>query len=216
MQADYSVELGADDPVLEIPWFSDEGALCYYDLKARPELVNNIPEAKNNPDLAAFLARINASSFPLQTAKCDVWSSHEISPEEEIFGAMCKFASYIDVFFAADNSTSNMPRTSFPQNESLAKKLCKLLQQAPEIAATIELVIRRCFYNQTNTRDQPSTIAFKIDANNPQASLIDNPMNGFYITAYVYGFGDTEDDASKHWSIALKLLQHALVQASQV
>ena len=213
MQADYSVELGPDDPVLELPWHSDDATVRYYDLKGRPELVRNIPEARDNPELAAFLSRINAAGFPLQTAKCDAWCSHEISAEEEIFGATCKFISYIDVLFA-----SEAPRTSFAQHEALVKKLCDLLHHVPEMAAAVELIIRRCLYHQTDTVDQPSvlyqanTLCPKINAADASPNSPDVPTSGFYITAYVCGFGGNEEEAGKRWSIALKLLQHALVQ----
>src|SRR5258708_1608535 len=143
MQADYSVELGADDPVLEFPWSPDDAGVRYYHLKGHPDLVSNIPEARENPDLEKFLSRINAANFPLETAKCDTWFSHEISAEEEIFGATCKFSSYVDLLFVADPS-----RTSFAQYESLAKNLCNLLQHVPQMAATIELIILRCLYHE--------------------------------------------------------------------
>jgi hypothetical protein len=209
MQADYSVELGADDPVLEFPWPPDDAGVRYYDLKRHPDLVNNIPEARDNPDLGKFLSRINAANFPLQTAKCDTWFSHEISAEEEIFGATCKFSSYVDLLFVADKS-----RTSFAQHESLAKKLCNLLQHVPEMAAAVELIIRRCVYRQAGPLEQENTLKFEIDTENATASLTSNANSGFYITAYVCGFAASEEDANKHWRIALNLLQYALVQIS--
>src|SRR6185369_10924986 len=78
MHADFSVELGRDDPVLEIPWISDDPAVRYFDLKKCPELVLQIPEAVAHPDMGAFLSRINTQGFPLATAKCDAWDSREI------------------------------------------------------------------------------------------------------------------------------------------
>ncbi len=219
MQADYSVELEPDDPVLEIPWHSADTTVRYYDLRGRPDLVPNVPEAQDNPELAAFLIRINTAKFSLQTAKCDAWSSHEISAEEEIFGAKCKFTSYIDLLFVHE-----APRTSFGQHEALAKKLCDLLHHVPEMAAAVELVIRRCVYHltevidQTNTLEKPdspdqvNTQKRKINAAQQSAKLPSAPTSGFYITAYVSGFGDNEEDAGQSWSIALKLLQYALVQ----
>jgi hypothetical protein len=192
MQADYSAELGREDPALELPWQSGDGASRYYDLKHHPESLAQIPEAANYPELKAFLARINASGFPLQTAKCDAWISREISPEEEIFGANVKFVSYVDLIFATDE-----PRLSFDEHEALAKSLCVLLQRAPEMSASIELVIRRCYYHPDR---------------NPTQSA-----DGFCITAYVSGFGkdDAEDEARQRWGIALTLLQHALVQVTR-
>ena len=77
MQADFTVELGSDDPALELPWTSPDPHVRYYDLKVHPELVQQIPEVVAHPELGSFLSRINAHGFPLATAKCDVWSSDE-------------------------------------------------------------------------------------------------------------------------------------------
>jgi len=189
MQADYSVELGREDSALELPWASTQDSVAggYYDLKRCPELVTQIQEAAGSPELAAFLTRINAAGFPLQTAKCDTWFSREISPEEEIFATAGKFVSYVDLIFAA-----NEPRLVFEKHEVLAKDLCRLLQRAPEMKAAIELVIRRCYYHREGKPEESN--------------------DGFCITSYVSGFGDEELEARQHWAIAITLLQHALVQ----
>lgn len=142
MQADFSVELGGDAPALEIPWRSDDPQARYYDLKKHPDLVQKIPEAVSYPELGSLLSRINATGFPLATAKCDAWTSSEVAPEEEIFGDR-KFVSYIDLIFVDERD-----RCSFEKHEAFAKELCRLLGYAPEIAATVELVIRHCYYHQ--------------------------------------------------------------------
>jgi hypothetical protein len=141
MHADFSVELGRDDAALELPWASTEPAVRYYDLKNHPELLQQIPEAQAYPELAAFLVRINAAGFPLATAKCDAWRSREVAPEEEIFGDR-KFVSYVDLVFEGEAE-----RCSFERHEAFAKDLCRLLGQAPEIPAAVEVVIRRCYYH---------------------------------------------------------------------
>src|ERR1700760_3359052 len=113
MYVDWSVELGAGGPVRAFPWSRPEetskgeiapesasempssgiaDALCYYDLKADPSLVDQLPEARSSGELREFLLRVNAGGFPLQSAKCDHWFTQEISAEEEIFAAPCKFA----------------------------------------------------------------------------------------------------------------------------
>src|SRR6516225_8584483 len=102
MQADYSVELGREDPALELPWSSEDGITRYYDLKRNPDLVLQIPEAVRSAELNAFLTCINAAGFPLQTAKCDLWYSRELSAEEEMFNAAGKVVSYVDLVFEAD------------------------------------------------------------------------------------------------------------------
>src|SRR5690242_3439166 len=141
MHADFSVELGRDDAALELPWSSTDSAVLYYDLKKHPELLQQIPEAMAHPELGAFLARINAAGFPLATAKCDAWPSREVTPEEEIFGDR-KFVSYIDLVFE-----DAAARCSFEKHEAFARGLCRLLGQAPEIPAGVEVVIRRCYYH---------------------------------------------------------------------
>jgi hypothetical protein len=142
MHADFSVELGREDPALELPWSSPDPHVRYFDLKSHPELVQQISEAVAHPELCSLLSRINAAGFPLATAKCDAWSSREVDPEEEIFGDR-KFVSYIDLVFVNEGD-----RCSFEKHESFAKGLCQLLGHAPEIAATVELVIRRCYYHE--------------------------------------------------------------------
>ncbi len=121
----------------------------YYDLKTSPELIWQIPEAVAYPEIRTFLTRINAPGSPFETAKCDVWESQDITPEEEIFGADQKFVSYIDLIFVDETA-----RSSFEKHEEFAKNLCLLLGRAPDIAATIELVIRRCYYHQRRADGQ--------------------------------------------------------------
>ncbi|HXB20956.1 MAG TPA: hypothetical protein VNV88_06220 [Candidatus Solibacter sp.] len=188
MQVDYSIELGPEDPALELPWTSEDGAVRYYDLKRHPDLVLNIEEARNHRELSEFLSRINAASSPLQTAKCDAWFSEELFPEEEIFGAACKFVSYVDLLFMASELQSSLEK-----HEALAQDLYYLLQRAPEMAAAVEFSVRRCYYRVEGSEDS---------------------MDGFHITAYVTGYGDSQEEAMQRWGIALKLLQHALVQVS--
>src|SRR5262250_3118090 len=110
MRADYSVELGADDPALEMPWRSDDGSVRYFNLKLHPDLVLNIPEARNHPELSSFLSRINAAEFPLETAKCDAWPSRELATEEEAFGAECKFVCYVDLLFSDDSQRFSLEK----------------------------------------------------------------------------------------------------------
>lgn len=187
MQADYSVELGAEDPALEMPWRSDDGSAHYFNLKLHPELLLSIPEARKHPELSAFLGRTNAAGFPLETAKCDAWFSRELSAEEEIFGASCKFAIYIDLLFRDDDK-----RLSLERHTDLAEELCSLLKRAPEMAAAVEFVVRHCHYHVDGNEEESRT--------------------GFCLTAYVTGYGDSQEEALKRWGIALKLVQHALVQ----
>jgi hypothetical protein len=174
MQADFSLELGRDDPALEMPWSSDDPQVRYYDLRNHPELVCQIPEVIAHPDLGHFLAGINAAGSLLATAKCDAWSCREVAPEEEIFGG-CKFVSYIDLVFV-----NGLDRCSLEKHTAFAKELCRLLTRIPEIPATVELVIRHCYYHQEKLVDGHE--AMQKDTR-PGRSVADHGMNPFQNTA---------------------------------
>jgi hypothetical protein len=242
MLADFSVELGRDDPALELPWSSEDGSVCYLDLKAQPDDVRHIPEAAAHPELGAFLVRMNAPGFSLLTAKCDAWGSREIFPEEEIFQAECKFVSYVDLVFVAEGV-----RSSLVSHERFARELCRLLQCVPAIAASTELCIRHCYWHFDDELNEPAddeldeTAPLEEDSGSPHGnnrsvmppvepadflsedllSAADSETSGksvsqrgvgFYLSVYVTGFGDTEDDARRTWGIALTLVQNAVVQ----
>jgi hypothetical protein len=186
VQADFAVELGADDETLEMPWAAEGGGPRYYDLKHHPELVCDLAEAQRAPELGGFLSAVNSAAGVLETAKCDIWESTEMNPEEEIFGSAHKFCSYVDLLFSDVDS-----RFSFPQHEQLAKRLTQLLQRVPEIPAAAEFLIRRCYYHaEAEVRD------------------------GFYVTFYLFGYGDDELQSRQRWAIALKLVQNAIRQLS--
>ena len=188
MEADFAVELGAGDETMEFPWTwtGPESGPRYYDLKRQPELLLKVEEAIREPELGEFLAVLNSPAGLLETAKCDAWPSTEINPEEEIFGAAHKFGSYIDILFSQDSS-----RHSFADHERLAKRITQLLGCVPDIPAAAELLIRRCFYRGTN-----------------------EVREGFYITLYLFGYGDDEIQSRQRWAIALKLASNAIRQIS--
>jgi hypothetical protein len=184
VEADFAVELGADDETLDLPWAAENGPR-YYDLKRQPELLLHVEEAQRLRELGEFLATINSPTTVLETAKCDAWSSTEMNPEEEDFGAACKFGSYIDLLFS-DNR-----RFSFPEHEQLAKRLTQLLKRVPEIPTAAEFLIRRCrCHERHGIRD------------------------GFYITFYLFGYGDEPPQAQQRWAIGLKLVENAIRQVS--
>ncbi|MGB9233859.1 MAG: hypothetical protein WCC04_05550 [Terriglobales bacterium] len=186
MDADFSIELGHEDPVLDFPWTDPAGKLAYFDLKRQPELIAKIEEAGKFPELAEFLRKVNSARSVVESAKCDVWATAELSAEEEIFNASHKFASYVDLVFSDKEH-----RQSLPFHESFARRLPELLRRAPEIGAAAEICVRRCFFGDA-------------------AEIRD----GFYFTLYVNGYADDETAARKNWAIGLKLVETAILQLS--
>ena len=189
MQAEFSVELGRDDDCLEVPWASADGSVRYFNLKAQPELLLEISEAMHNRELGEFLSHVNGPRSGVESAKCDTWLSDELNEEDAVFEAKWKFGSYVDLVFSAELS-----RLSFEQHERLAKELAMLLRKAPEIAASAEVVVRRCYFHRSGSADDSEP--------------------GFCITLYVFGYGDDEHEAKRRWVVAMQLAQNALMQAT--
>ena len=124
------------------------------------------------------------SGSGLQSAKCDAWASTEVSPEEEIFEAPCKFGSYVDFFFGEATL-----QVSFEAHEEFVKKIVDLLKRVPELPASAEFLLRRCYFHE-------------------QGDL----REGFYVTFYLFGFGQDESKARQRWAIAMKLARNAFAQ----
>ncbi|MBI3645847.1 MAG: hypothetical protein HY233_07780, partial [Acidobacteriales bacterium] len=186
MDADFSIELGREDPVLDFPWTDPDGKLAYFDLKRHPELLARVEEAKQFPELEDFLRAVNSAMSSVESAKCDAWFTEELRPEEEIFGASCKCASYADLVFSSIDH-----RQSFPFHELFAKRLVELLRRTPETPSSAELSVRRCYFHSEA-----------------------EPGEGFYITMYVSGYGDDQARARQNWEIGLKLVGNAVLQLS--
>ncbi|HET7840563.1 MAG TPA: hypothetical protein VFM21_03110 [Terriglobia bacterium] len=202
MQADFSVELGADDRRLEVPWTSEDGSLRYYDLKRQPELLLQIEEAHHNRELGEFLSAVNSPGSMLETAKCDTWTTDEILPEEEIYGAPWKYSSYIDLIFSDPH-----PRLSFEGHQNFSHRLVRLLHKVPEISAAAEFIVRRCSYHR-------QALSAGAAVNAAPIAAAESSTEGFYFTLYLSGYGDDSDEARRHWGIALKLVENAILQLS--
>jgi hypothetical protein len=187
MDADFSVELGAEDPILDFPWEAPGTALRYYDVKAAPDQLRFIDEAEKYHELRDFLASVNSPTSMFETAKCDVWTDDDLTEIEDIYDAQLKFVSYVDLVFAGQDSN----RTNFDAHERGVRRLVELLGRAPQISSAAEFIIRRCYFHQGSTEE-----------------------SGFYITFYLSGYGADEGDARRHWGIGLNVVKNALLQIS--
>jgi hypothetical protein len=187
MDADFSIELGREDPVLDFPWEDPAGKLAYVDLKRHPELIAQIEEALKFPELRECLRILNSPTSMVETAKCDAWTTTELSPEEEIYHASHKFASYVDLVFSETDA-----RLSLSRHRQLVNKLVELLRPAPEIPSAAELCVRRCYFSEGSA-----------------------VQDGFYFTLYVSGYGNDEARALQNWGVGLELVGNAVVQLSR-
>jgi len=191
MDADFSIELGREDPVLDFPWKDPDSKLTYVDLKRRPELIAEIEEARSYPELGDLFRSVNSARSMVETAKCDAWATTELNAEEDVYDASHKFASYVDVVFSNTDANLSSYRQSLPTHEQFARRLVELLRRVPETPSAAEVCVRRCYFADES-----------------------GVQEGYYCTLYVSGYGKDEDSARQHWGVALKLMGNAIVQLS--
>lgn len=186
MHAESSVECGADDPVLVVPWsgFSERQPatqIHFIDLRENPYDLDRIAEAEQHPPLLQALRALNAPRSPVFTAKCDAWPMTsedilatryqlDVAESETPFG----FASYIDLLF--------QERTLFVSlhhQQQRLDRLTRLLDPLDHPYALAELTLR------------------------PALVDLAGPQEGFAITLYVKALGTDPPHAYEHWGRAL-------------
>jgi hypothetical protein len=179
MDADWSVELGHDDPALEFPWSSPDGSQAYVDLLQHPETIVYIPEATARPEIAESLLVINQTGLPWITVKCDVWQDDELGQAQLCADESVK-SSYIDLI--AQNPES---RFSFERHEAWARAAARILSSDECDGISCEFIVRRCWYHEAGTTERSST-------------------PGFYVTFYLFGCGRSPDEARAKWVSGLR------------
>src|ERR1017187_4829292 len=197
MDAEWSVELGSDDAALEFPWSSPDGSQRYVDLQHDPDRLNEIPEATRFPELGGFLRAINQPPSSWLSAKCDVWLDSELSEAEAIYDAKLKLCSYVDLVVREDAM-----RFSFERHEQWARTAARALSSDDELPVTCEFIVRRCWYHT-----EVNSLRAGDDAATPGEA---NPVPGFYVTFYLFGYGDDEPQARARWAEGLQHVTSAL------
>jgi hypothetical protein len=193
MEADWTVALGAGDPVITVPWAAsgDDIRKCrFVDLRQGTHRIDEIEEARAKPPLRSALLLLNAATSPLWTAKCDAWTSSVdegaepfdpfemgTEPGDTAFGA----GSYVDLL-ARDVSFL----ASFARQERWIRAVTEVLRSTPASAARVELVLRRA----------------EVEG-----------VSGFAVTWFVEGCGSSAQRAEQRWGRAMDL---ALVVVTDV
>lgn len=135
MEADWSVEIGADEPYIDASW---DGRI---DLRASASMIHTLQEARHAA-LRNALLNLNSLQSGLFTTKCDIWTlaKNEIDPDE--FGAEREtakigFASYIDIL-----ERSSARFESFVYHEALIRNLTAHLRQIELTNGRVDIVLR--------------------------------------------------------------------------
>jgi hypothetical protein len=181
MEADWSVELTAEDPMIVVPWAAandDDPRKCkFVDLRLGAHLIDEIEEARPVSELRAALLLLNDARSPLWTVKCDAWENdtpmdpYEMDAAAE--DATLSAGSYIDLL-ARDSAL----QASFDRQERWVRAVADALRAVPARAARMELVLR------------PAQV---------------NGLAGYGVSWFVEGCGATAQRARQAWSEALGL-----------
>ena len=118
MHADWTVACAADDPWVVVPWSREDETICYIDLRAAPQRLEEITEAVQYPCLAKALRRWNQPDTSLFTAKCDVWNYPARLFDAEDLPASITHAAVTSTF---SPSSQNCSRVLPPVNNNCGR-----------------------------------------------------------------------------------------------
>lgn len=131
MDADWSVEAGADLPGIIVPWSEADSGLKYVDLRINPDAAFALAEVHTHPALGAALLRLNSAESAVFTSKCDFWalSSEELDTLALELACHAPFAfgcgCYLDILLRAPDLFA-----SFAAQEHWMRTLCAALRSA--------------------------------------------------------------------------------------
>ena len=138
MIADWSVDVGALRPSIDVPW---EGWVDLSDLSTQDLLLERLPEVQQFPELRALLRRGNCSGLCL-TSKVDVFpvTLDDADPEiGEAGEAQPRFGlgSYLDLLTPRDDLFAD-----FATFEALARRAVTRLKPLGTATMSAEVVVR--------------------------------------------------------------------------
>jgi hypothetical protein len=188
VESDWSVECGANDPWVVVPWSGKDRAIRYIDLRAAPERLMEIPEAARFPSIAEALRQWNKPESALYTAKCDVWSyTADLFDANDLPGFACAHASYIDLL-----TSQRQIFADFAAAENLLRRWSASAQHIRPANCRAEWILRRAriLPAETPASAHPNPV----------------PLDGFAATLYVWGYGNTSQEAEQNWARSLMAL----------
>jgi hypothetical protein len=183
MRVDWSIECGADDPVLVVPWEDPDNPSSHFvDLRENPYDLDQIAEAEHYPPIMQALRALNATRSPVLTAKCDAWpmASDEVEHTQlnlDILPADAPhgFTSYIDLVWR-----DRPVFLSIHHQEQRIQRLARLLDPIDAPYAAVDCILRPAFVD------------------------IAGPQEGFAVSLYLKALGYDAPQAYEHWSRALE------------
>ena len=134
MEADWSVEIGGDAPVIDRDWPG------WVDLQGNPDAVESLPEVCAFPPLGQMLHAMLQRCTSLEPTKCDAWMEGPADPWEfdsEPENSVCVAACYLDLLplhLARWNAFAEVEEWVRAMTHQLGSRVCR--------NARVELVVR--------------------------------------------------------------------------
>jgi hypothetical protein len=185
MLSEWTAECSHDAPTLIVPWSDEATGARFFDLRAEPYDIAEIPEAEHNATLARALRSLYATRSPFLTAKCDAWAlsgeDHAealealrlelmLAEEDSLFG----FASYIDLLWRERSVFA-----SAHQQQDRLDRIVRRAQRLQHPEAALECVLRPAFLD------------------------LAGPLEGFSVSLYVTALGPELEIARRRWELAM-------------
>jgi hypothetical protein len=185
MLSEWTAECSHDAPTLIVPWSDEATGARFFDLRAEPYDIAEIPEAEHNATFARALRSLNATRSPFLTAKCDAWAlsgkDHAealealrlelmLAEEDSLFG----FASYIDLLWRERSVFA-----SAHQQQDRLDRIVRRAQRLQHPEAALECVLRPAFLD------------------------LAGPLEGFSVSLYVTALGPELEIARRRWELAM-------------
>lgn len=157
MEADWSVEMGWDDPVIAVPWQMADSGARFVDLRDQPDLIGEIEEAIHRPSLWRVLETLNGAGSAVSTAKCGVWSrenrlaadENELDPGE--FDADQEEARWIAGSYIDLLPLGPAQEISFASGEHWVRELAGRSRRIPLGCGRSDFVLRRASLHGTDS-----------------------------------------------------------------
>jgi hypothetical protein len=177
MESDWEIEIGDGAPVIDAVW---EG---YIDLRGDTNRVAEIAETAQFPALSDALIRLNSSSSPMWTAKCDVWPVEAFDADEldaDRDAATSALGCYVDLLPCDAQMFSTLDAAA-----DWCGRLCLHLRARRARQCRADAVLRRAFIT-------PESV-------------------GLGVTTYLTACGSTRTEAATAISNALALLADSVL-----
>ena len=188
MECDWEIEIAPDAPVIDAVWAG------FVDLRRDASRVRDVSETAQFPALAEALVRLNSTSSPVWTAKCDVWPIDTVDPDElgaEEDSASSVVGCYIDLLPAgAQPLLTGSGLDAIPEAiPNWCRRLCLDLRNRPLRQCRVDAIIRRAHFTPVE----------------------DGLDEGLGITAYVTTCGRSQPEASAVLARALAVVTDSVL-----